>query len=45
MKDLRNEKQYSVLMSVYVKEQAEYLRAAMNSIWNQTVPTDDFVLV
>ena len=32
-------------MSVYVKEQAEYLRAAMNSIWNQTVPTDDFVLV
>ena len=36
---------YSVLMSVYVKEKAEYLRMAMDSIWNQTVPTDDFVLV
>ena len=37
--------QYSVLMSVYHKENAEYLRTAMDSIWNQTVPTDDFVLV
>ena len=37
--------QYSVLMSVYRKEKAEYLREAMNSIWNQTIPTDDFVLV
>lgn len=36
---------YSVLMSVYYKEQAEYLRTAMNSIWMQTIPTDDFVLV
>ena len=36
---------YSVLMSVYRKEKAEYLRTAMDSIWNQTVPTDDFVLV
>lgn len=36
---------YSVLMSVYVKEKAEYLRTAMDSIWNQTIPTDDFVLV
>lgn len=36
---------YSVLMSVYVKEKAEYLKQAMNSIWNQTIPTDDFVLV
>lgn len=36
---------YSVLMSVYKKEKAEYLRLAMNSMWNQTVPTDDFVLV
>jgi glycosyltransferase involved in cell wall biosynthesis len=32
-------------MSVYVKEKAEYLKQAMNSIWNQTIPTDDFVLV
>lgn len=37
--------QYSVLMSVYDKESAEYLRSAMNSIWNQTISTDDFVLV
>ena len=36
---------YSVLMSVYYKEKAEYLRQAMDSIWGQTVPTDDFVLV
>lgn len=36
---------YSVLMSVYYKEKAEHLCEAMNSIWNQTIPTDDFVLV
>ena len=37
--------QYSVLMSVYHKENAEYLHTAMDSIWDQTIPTDDFVLV
>ena len=36
---------YSVLMSVYHKEKAEYLKQAMASIWNQTIRTDDFVLV
>ena len=36
---------YSVLMSVYHKEKAEYLKQAMASIWNQTISTDDFVLV
>lgn len=36
---------YSVLMSVYKSEKAEHLRLAMNSMWNQTVPTDDFVLM
>ena len=36
---------YSVLMSVYWREKAEYLRIAMDSMWNQTVPTDDFILV
>lgn len=36
---------YSVLMSVYHKERPEFLREAMESIWNQTVPTDNFVLV
>lgn len=36
---------YSVLMSVYKSEKAEYLRIAMNSMWNQTVPTNNFVLM
>lgn len=36
---------YSVLMSVYKSEKAEYLRIAMNSMWNQTFPTNDFVLM
>ena len=36
---------YSVLMSVYKKEKPEYLRLSMESMWMQTVPTDDFVLI
>lgn len=36
---------YSVLMSVYYKEKAEYLKQAMDSIWSQTISTDNFVLV
>lgn len=36
---------YSVLMSVYYKEKPEHLRQSIESILNQTVPTDDFVLV
>lgn len=40
-----NEQGYSVLMSVYKKEKAANLKSAMDSIWIQTVPTDDFVLV
>ena len=36
---------YSVLMSVYYKEKPEYLKAAIDSMLNQTVPTNDFVLV
>lgn len=36
---------YSVLMSVYHKEKPEYLRESMESIYNQTIPTDNFVLV
>lgn len=36
---------YSVLMSVYFKERADFLRASMNSICAQTVPANDFVLV
>jgi glycosyltransferase involved in cell wall biosynthesis len=36
---------YSVLMSVYYKEHPDYLRQSMQSIYDQTVPSDDFVLV
>lgn len=36
---------YSVLMSVYYKEKAPHLKTAIESIWSQSVPTDDFVLV
>lgn len=36
---------YSVLMSVYVKEKPEYLKEAIDSILNQTIKTDDFVIV
>lgn len=36
---------YSVLMSVYSKERSEYLRESIQSIFNQTVKTDDFVIV
>ena len=34
---------YSVLMSVYNKENPIYLRESMQSIYAQTLPTDDFV--
>ena len=36
---------FSVLMSVYVREKPEYLTIAMQSIFDQTLKTDDFVLV
>ena len=36
---------YSVLMSVYHKEKPEYLRTSIESMFSQTIPTDDFVLV
>lgn len=36
---------YSVLMSVYYKEKPEYLWQSMDSIFAQSIPTDDFVLV
>lgn len=39
------ETQYSVLMSVYYKEKPEYLKEAMQSMFDQTVPTNDLVLV
>ncbi len=36
---------YSVLMSVYAKEDPSYLTSSIRSILDQTVPTDDFVIV
>lgn len=39
------EQDYSVLMSVYKGEKPEYLNSAINSMINQTIPTNDFVLV
>lgn len=36
---------YSVLMSVYSGEKAEYLRMSADSIFTQTIPTNDFVLM
>lgn len=36
---------YSVLMSVYTGEKPEYLRESIESMYAQTVPPDDFVLV
>ena len=36
---------YSVLMSLYVKENPEYLKVAVDSILNQTVKPDEVVIV
>ena len=36
---------YSVLMSVYRKEKPQYLRSAIDSMLNQTIPPEQFVLV
>jgi len=36
---------YSVLMSVYQKENPDYLKKAVESILNQTVKPDDFLIV
>lgn len=36
---------FSVLLSIYKKEQPDYLEEALNSIFNQTVKSDDIVLI
>lgn len=36
---------FSVLMSVYAKEEPQYLEEAINSIVNQTLPPDEIVIV
>ena len=42
---MRKYRSYSVLMSVYYKEEPEYLNQAIKSIQMQTFPTDDFIIV
>lgn len=42
---MSNNTNYSVLTSVYHKENPEYLRLSIESIQNQTIPTDDYVIV
>lgn len=37
--------EYSVLMSVYAREKAEYFKQAVDSMLSQTVPPDEIVLV
>ena len=39
------QQKYSVLMSVYCQEKPEYFRQAIDSMLNQTVLTNDFVIV
>lgn len=36
---------YTVLMSVYTKEKAEYLELSIQSMLDQTVPPDEFIVV
>lgn len=45
VKDSAEQKKYSVLISLYKKENPEYLRLAIDSMLNQTVAPDEIVLV
>ncbi len=40
-----NNTPYTVLMSVYLKEKAEYLKLSIQSMLDQTVPPDEFILI
>lgn len=42
---MKTEEKYSVLMSVYYGDRPDWLRLSIESIFNQTVSTDDFVIV
>ncbi|MGN1134313.1 MAG: glycosyltransferase [Oscillospiraceae bacterium] len=43
--DFNNLPPYSIIMSVYAGENPEYLRQSLESMFNQTYKSDDFVLV
>ncbi|MBS6340505.1 MAG: sugar transferase [Eubacterium limosum] len=45
VKDEATSKKYSVLMSLYKKENPEYLKIALDSMINQTVKPDEIILV
>lgn len=45
VKESAEQKKYSVLMSLYKKENPEYLRIAIDSMLNQTVAPDEIVFV
>lgn len=45
IKDEATSKKYSVLMSLYKKENPEYLKIALDSMINQTVKPDEIILV
>ena len=45
VKESAEQKKYSVLMTLYKKENPEYLRIAIDSMLNQTVAPDEIVLV
>lgn len=45
VKEAAEKKKYSVLMSLYKKENPEYLKVALDSMLNQTVKPDEIVLV
>ena len=38
-------KHYSVLMAVYYKDNVDFFKYAVDSMLNQTIKTNDFVLV
>lgn len=43
--NLREHPQFSVLLSVYYKEKSEFFDGALESIYNQTVKADEWVIV
>lgn len=42
---MKSSEDYSILMSVYYKENPEWLRQSIESMLNQTVRTNDFVII
>ena len=43
--EIGEQQAYSVLMSVYKDEKADFLKLSMDSMFNQTVPPTEFVLI